>query len=172
MSREATWKLACVNSATKKFRFSQISSLPRVLRAVWAKLSISLNHLPKEGLSFSLHPPSTSRAHGGPYRLSLTTDVHLNPTEIDPAISTPNKARTFVLLRRRQRVCLISNRWNQIDTDTLSTRICAGGVFCFPIISPALVAHLKLTQPQLTTIALAYAPFLHHSFSLVYLIHA
>lgn len=26
------------------------------------------------------------------------------------------------------------------------------------MISPALVAHLKLTQPQLTTIALAYAP--------------
>ncbi|KIJ68880.1 hypothetical protein HYDPIDRAFT_178843 [Hydnomerulius pinastri MD-312] len=33
--------------------------------------------------------------------------------------------------------------------------ICAGGVFCFPLISPALVTHLKLTQPQLTTIALA-----------------
>ncbi|KAI9574170.1 MFS general substrate transporter [Boletus coccyginus] len=33
--------------------------------------------------------------------------------------------------------------------------ICAGGVFCFPIISPELATHLKLTQPQLTTIALA-----------------
>ncbi|KAH7889317.1 MFS general substrate transporter [Phlebopus sp. FC_14] len=33
--------------------------------------------------------------------------------------------------------------------------ICAGGVFTFPLISPALVTHLKLTQPQLTTIALA-----------------
>lgn len=33
--------------------------------------------------------------------------------------------------------------------------LCAGGVFCFPLISPALVSHLKLTQPQLTTIALA-----------------
>ncbi|KIJ16685.1 hypothetical protein PAXINDRAFT_10393 [Paxillus involutus ATCC 200175] len=33
--------------------------------------------------------------------------------------------------------------------------ICAGGVFCFPLISPALASHLKLTQPQLTTIALA-----------------
>ncbi|KAF8552589.1 MFS general substrate transporter [Imleria badia] len=33
--------------------------------------------------------------------------------------------------------------------------ICAGGVFCFPMISPALATHLKLTQPQLTTIALA-----------------
>ncbi|KIK97494.1 hypothetical protein PAXRUDRAFT_824887 [Paxillus rubicundulus Ve08.2h10] len=33
--------------------------------------------------------------------------------------------------------------------------ICAGGVYCFPLISPALVTHLKLTQPQLTTIALA-----------------
>ncbi|KIK97495.1 hypothetical protein PAXRUDRAFT_824888 [Paxillus rubicundulus Ve08.2h10] len=33
--------------------------------------------------------------------------------------------------------------------------ICAGGIFCFPLISPALATHLKLTQPQLTTIALA-----------------
>ncbi|KAF8838326.1 MFS general substrate transporter [Paxillus ammoniavirescens] len=33
--------------------------------------------------------------------------------------------------------------------------ICAGGVYCFPLISPALVTRLKLTQPQLTTIALA-----------------
>ncbi|KAL4068132.1 major facilitator superfamily domain-containing protein [Scleroderma yunnanense] len=33
--------------------------------------------------------------------------------------------------------------------------ICAGGVFCFPLMSPTLVSHLKLTQPQLTTIALA-----------------
>jgi len=33
--------------------------------------------------------------------------------------------------------------------------LCAGGVFTFPLMSPALVAHLKLTQPQLTTIALA-----------------
>ncbi|KAG9226412.1 hypothetical protein CCMSSC00406_0003291 [Pleurotus cornucopiae] len=31
----------------------------------------------------------------------------------------------------------------------------AGGIFIFPIISPALVSHLKLTQPQLTTIVLA-----------------
>ncbi|KAF9242096.1 MFS general substrate transporter [Melanogaster broomeanus] len=31
----------------------------------------------------------------------------------------------------------------------------AGGIFCFPLISPALVTHLKLTQPQLTTIAVA-----------------
>ncbi|KAG0705902.1 MFS general substrate transporter [Suillus ampliporus] len=30
-----------------------------------------------------------------------------------------------------------------------------GGVFTFSLMSPALVAHLKLTQPQLTTIALA-----------------
>ncbi|KAI6043419.1 MFS general substrate transporter [Pisolithus marmoratus] len=33
--------------------------------------------------------------------------------------------------------------------------LCAGGIFCFPLISPALATHLKLTQPQLTTIALA-----------------
>lgn len=31
----------------------------------------------------------------------------------------------------------------------------AGGIFTFPLISPALVTHLKLTQPQLTTIVLA-----------------
>ncbi|KAF8552588.1 MFS general substrate transporter [Imleria badia] len=33
--------------------------------------------------------------------------------------------------------------------------ICAGGIYCFPMISPVLVTHLKLTQPQLTTIAVA-----------------
>ncbi|KAI0831467.1 MFS general substrate transporter [Trametes gibbosa] len=33
--------------------------------------------------------------------------------------------------------------------------ICAGGVYSFPLIAPALVEQLKLTQPQLTTIALA-----------------
>ncbi|KAI0035708.1 MFS general substrate transporter [Vararia minispora EC-137] len=31
----------------------------------------------------------------------------------------------------------------------------SGGIFTFPILSPALVSHLKLTQPQLTTIVLA-----------------
>ncbi|KAI5987318.1 MFS general substrate transporter [Pisolithus marmoratus] len=33
--------------------------------------------------------------------------------------------------------------------------ICAGGIFCFPLLSPALATHLNLTQPELTTIALA-----------------
>ncbi|KAI0780778.1 MFS general substrate transporter [Trametes elegans] len=33
--------------------------------------------------------------------------------------------------------------------------ICAGGVYSFPLIAPALVEKLKLSQPQLTTIALA-----------------
>ncbi|KAI8998501.1 MFS general substrate transporter [Trametes punicea] len=33
--------------------------------------------------------------------------------------------------------------------------ICAGGVYSFPLIAPALVGRLKLSQPQLTTIALA-----------------
>ncbi|TFK86903.1 MFS general substrate transporter [Polyporus arcularius HHB13444] len=33
--------------------------------------------------------------------------------------------------------------------------ICAGGVYSFPLLAPTLVEHLKLTQPQLTTIVLA-----------------
>ncbi|KAI0720940.1 major facilitator superfamily domain-containing protein [Cerioporus squamosus] len=33
--------------------------------------------------------------------------------------------------------------------------ICAGGVYSFPLIAPTLVEHLKLSQPQLTTIVLA-----------------
>ncbi|CAL1704917.1 unnamed protein product [Somion occarium] len=48
----------------------------------------------------------------------------------------------------------------------ITNALCAGGVYSFPLISPALVAHMKLTQPQLTTIALAgmvgqypFAPF-------------
>lgn len=37
-----------------------------------------------------------------------------------------------------------------------SHRLCAGGVYSFPLMSPALVEHLRFSQPQLTTIALAY----------------
>ncbi|CAA7271802.1 unnamed protein product [Cyclocybe aegerita] len=33
--------------------------------------------------------------------------------------------------------------------------LCAGGMFTFPLISPVLAAHCKLSQPQLTTIILA-----------------
>ncbi|KAL5490294.1 hypothetical protein ACEPAI_5127 [Sanghuangporus weigelae] len=33
--------------------------------------------------------------------------------------------------------------------------LCAGGIFTFPLLSPSLAEHLKLTQPQLTTIVLA-----------------
>ncbi|KAA1474901.1 MFS general substrate transporter [Dentipellis sp. KUC8613] len=33
--------------------------------------------------------------------------------------------------------------------------LCAGGIFTFPLLSPSLALHLKLTQPQLTTIVLA-----------------
>lgn len=32
----------------------------------------------------------------------------------------------------------------------------AGGIYVFPILAPALAEHLKLTQPQLTSIVLAY----------------
>jgi len=35
-------------------------------------------------------------------------------------------------------------------------RLCAGGIFTFPLLSPAMAAHVKLSQPQLTTIALAF----------------
>ncbi|KAF8902028.1 major facilitator superfamily domain-containing protein [Gymnopilus junonius] len=34
-------------------------------------------------------------------------------------------------------------------------RLCAGGMFTFPLMSPSLAVHLKLTQTQLTTIILA-----------------
>ncbi|TFK42691.1 major facilitator superfamily domain-containing protein [Crucibulum laeve] len=33
--------------------------------------------------------------------------------------------------------------------------LCAGGIFTFPLVSPALASNSKLTQPQLTTIVLA-----------------
>ncbi|KAF8201667.1 hypothetical protein BJ912DRAFT_512334 [Pholiota molesta] len=35
------------------------------------------------------------------------------------------------------------------------TALCAGGMFTFPLMSPALAAHNKLSQPQLTSIILA-----------------
>lgn len=38
----------------------------------------------------------------------------------------------------------------------LDPRLFAGGIFIFPLLSPALASHLKLTQPQLTTIVLAW----------------
>ncbi|KAI0314268.1 MFS general substrate transporter [Amylostereum chailletii] len=37
----------------------------------------------------------------------------------------------------------------------VANAICAGGIFTFPLLSPSLALHLKLTQPQLTTIVLA-----------------
>lgn len=33
--------------------------------------------------------------------------------------------------------------------------LCAGGIFTFPLLSPAMATHVKLSQPELTTIALA-----------------
>ena len=37
-------------------------------------------------------------------------------------------------------------------------RLCAGGVLTFPLMSPALATRMKFTQPQLTSIVLAYVP--------------
>ncbi|KAH9857031.1 MFS general substrate transporter [Lenzites betulinus] len=42
-----------------------------------------------------------------------------------------------------------------VCTAVAANAICAGGVYSFPLIAPALVERLKLSQPQLTTIALA-----------------
>ncbi|KAI0636820.1 MFS general substrate transporter [Trametes polyzona] len=42
-----------------------------------------------------------------------------------------------------------------VCTAVAANAICAGGVYSFPLIAPALVEKLRLTQPQLTTIALA-----------------
>ncbi|KAF8120805.1 MFS general substrate transporter [Boletus edulis] len=60
------------------------------------------------------------------------------------SLQQPGSARPYL---RRIRLALLC-------FSVAANAICAGGVFCFPIISPALVTHLKLTQPQLTTIAL------------------
>jgi len=35
-------------------------------------------------------------------------------------------------------------------------RLCAGGVLTFPLMSPALAARMKFTQPQLTSIVLRW----------------
>ena len=47
------------------------------------------------------------------------------------------------------------NPANSLSLLTSGIRLCAGGIFTFPLLSPALAEHLKLTQPQLTTIVLA-----------------
>lgn len=46
--------------------------------------------------------------------------------------------------------------WEEGATDLHRGRLFAGGIFIFPLFSPALASHLKLTQPQLTTIVLAW----------------
>ncbi|TFY79997.1 hypothetical protein EWM64_g4020 [Hericium alpestre] len=51
------------------------------------------------------------------------------------------------LLQRARLVCTCCS--------IAANAICAGGIFTFPLLSPALATHLKLTQPQLTTIVLA-----------------
>ncbi|KAF9069867.1 major facilitator superfamily domain-containing protein [Rhodocollybia butyracea] len=40
-------------------------------------------------------------------------------------------------------------------TTILCMSLCAGGIFLFPLLAPGLIEHLHLTQPQLSTIALA-----------------
>lgn len=62
---------------------------------------------------------------------------------------------------RSKRVCRYlssSDRWFDKQFH-LMDRLCAGGIFTFPLLSPALAEHLKLTQPQLTTIVLACVSF-------------
>ncbi len=53
--------------------------------------------------------------------------------------------------------CQCVSRTVDIDEHALIdvNSICAGGIFTFPLMSPVLAEHLKLTQPQLTTIVLA-----------------
>ncbi|OCH95034.1 MFS general substrate transporter [Obba rivulosa] len=46
-------------------------------------------------------------------------------------------------------------RLGLICVSVAANAICAGGIYCFPLISPALSLHMKLDQLQLTTIALA-----------------
>jgi hypothetical protein len=45
----------------------------------------------------------------------------------------------------------------------LANSITAGGIFCFPLYAPILAKDLSLTQPQLSTIALAWVLMFQHS---------
>ncbi|KAI5122073.1 hypothetical protein M0805_006056 [Coniferiporia weirii] len=57
----------------------------------------------------------------------------------------------------------MQSRWRLVQRAQLAltclsiaaNALCAGGIFTFPLLSPTLAEHLKLTQPQLTTIVLA-----------------
>ncbi|KAG1756522.1 MFS general substrate transporter [Suillus paluster] len=61
-------------------------------------------------------------------------------------LSTQSQSRRTHLRRARLALACVSIAANAL---------CGGGIFAFSLMSPALVDHLKLTQPQLTTIALA-----------------
>ncbi|KZT11258.1 MFS general substrate transporter [Laetiporus sulphureus 93-53] len=62
------------------------------------------------------------------------------------ASASARRPRTKSLSRLRSALICCSIAANAIT---------AGGIYSFPLISPALVAHMKLTQPQLGTIMLA-----------------
>ncbi|KAI6131925.1 MFS general substrate transporter [Pisolithus thermaeus] len=64
---------------------------------------------------------------------------------LSPIIKTGSEGGSYLRRVRLALACV------SITTNAL----CAGGIFCFPLMSPALAIHLKLSQPQLTTIALA-----------------
>ncbi|KAI0928599.1 hypothetical protein AcW2_004559 [Taiwanofungus camphoratus] len=55
----------------------------------------------------------------------------------------------------KQTTCFSRARLFLICCSIVANAICAGGIYTFPLISPALVARMKLTQPQLGTIMLA-----------------
>jgi len=61
-------------------------------------------------------------------------------------MATPASSGTGVLRHVRLTFTCIS---------IVANALFAGGIFIFPLFSPALASHLKLTQPQLTTIVLA-----------------
>lgn len=61
----------------------------------------------------------------------------------------------MVLLQGGRRTMVQNARLVLVCISIAANALCAGGVYSFPLISPGLLNHLKLTQPQLTTIALA-----------------
>lgn len=87
----------------------------------------------------------------------LLTHLHL-------FITMESSGRSIIYYARLSLICIsiVSNAWvrpriSLVDVRCLlDPRLFAGGIFIFPLLSPALASHLKLTQPQLTTIVLAW----------------
>lgn len=66
----------------------------------------------------------------------------------------PSQYQIILHLSINCRKCVRLIQYHGISPLIFTSSLFAGGIFTFPLLAPALALQLKLTQPQLTTIAL------------------